>query len=103
MSNSVYILHESSYGQCEQILTKFKKQNGHQITKLSITCSFLELQSPDFAWKFVWTVRTNFDFFFEKQDGRRIAKLIITHSFIVLHTPDFAWKCVWTVPTNYAK
>ena len=28
-------------------------------TKLSITHSFLELQSPDFAWKFVWTVRKN--------------------------------------------
>ena len=30
-------------------------------TKLSITHSFFELQSPDFAWKFVWTVRTNFE------------------------------------------
>ena len=28
-------------------------------TKLSITRSFFELQSPDFAWKFVWTVQTN--------------------------------------------
>ena len=28
-------------------------------TKLSITHSFFELQSPDFAWKFVWSVRTN--------------------------------------------
>ena len=28
-------------------------------TKLSITHLFLELQSPDFAWKFVWTVQTN--------------------------------------------
>ena len=65
------------YGQSEKILTKiwktkwppnqkiehnsliswqnFEKQNGRQITKLSITHSFLELQSPDFAWKFVWT------------------------------------------------
>jgi len=65
------------YGQSEQTLTKiwktkwppnhkiehnsliswqnFEKQNGRQITKLSITRSFLELQSPDFAWKFVWT------------------------------------------------
>ena len=38
-----------------------KKQNGRQIAKLSITHSFLELQSPDFAWKFVWTVQTNFE------------------------------------------
>merc|ERR1719186_1047142 len=28
-------------------------------TKLSITRSFFELQSPDFACKFVWTVQTN--------------------------------------------
>ena len=28
-------------------------------TKLCITRSFLELQSPDFAWQFVWTVWTN--------------------------------------------
>ena len=44
---------------------KFQKQNGRQKTKwppntkLTITHSFLELQSPDFAWKFVWTVQTN--------------------------------------------
>ena len=25
-------------------------------TKLSITCSVFGLQSPDFAWKFIWTV-----------------------------------------------
>ena len=29
--------------------------------KLSITRSFFELQSPDFAWKYVWTVRTNYE------------------------------------------
>ena len=28
-------------------------------TKLSITHSFLELQSPDCAWKFIWTVQKN--------------------------------------------
>ena len=28
-----------------------------QNTKLSITQSFFELQTPDFAWKFVWTVQ----------------------------------------------
>ena len=32
----------------------FKKQNGRQIAKLCITRSFFELQSPNFAWKFVW-------------------------------------------------
>ena len=33
----------------------FEKQNGRQITKLSKTHSFLELQSPDFAWKLILT------------------------------------------------
>ena len=28
--------------------------------KLSITHSFFELQTPDFAWKFVWIFRTNY-------------------------------------------
>ena len=28
-------------------------------TKLSITHSFFELQTPDFAWKFIWTVQPN--------------------------------------------
>ena len=36
-------------------------------TKLNITHSFLELQSPGFAWKFVWTVRTNFEDFFKNK------------------------------------
>ena len=99
-----------------------KKQNGRQITKLSITHSVIWLQSPDFAWKFVWTVRTNLDFFlelqspnfawklvwivrnfFEKQNGRQIAKLSITRSFLELQSPDFAWKFVWTVWTNFDK
>ena len=79
-----------------------KKQNGRQNTKLSITNSFLELQSPDFAWKFVWVDSTNFEFF-EKQNGRQMTKLSITHSFLELQSPDFAWKFIWTVPTNYEK
>ena len=44
------IEHRSLYGQSKQILKKkmknnmaAKKQNGRQIAKLSITCSFLEL------------------------------------------------------------
>ena len=28
-------------------------------TKLNITRSFFELQSPDFAWKFIWTDQPN--------------------------------------------
>ena len=31
-----------------------------QKTKLSISPSFFELQTPNFAWKFVWTIRTNY-------------------------------------------
>ena len=31
-----------------------------EIIKLSITCSFFELETPDFAWKFVRTVRTKY-------------------------------------------
>ena len=76
-----------------------KKQNGRQIAKLSITRSFLELQSPDFAWKFVWTVQTNF----KKQNSRQIAKLFITRSFLELQSPNFAWKLVWIVLTNFEK
>ena len=29
-------------------------------TKLRITHSFFELQTPDFAWKFIWIFRTNY-------------------------------------------
>ena len=29
-------------------------------TKLSITRSFFELETPDFAWKFVWTVQIKY-------------------------------------------
>ena len=56
-------------------------------TKLSITHSFFELQSPDFAWKFVWTVRTKY----------KSTKVLITQPFFELQTPDFAWKFVGTV------
>ena len=31
---------------------------------LSYLVQFFELQTPDFAWKFVWTVPTNYDNFF---------------------------------------
>ena len=32
--------------------------------KSAITQPFFELQTPDFAWKFVWTVPTNYENFF---------------------------------------
>ena len=47
---------------------KYKKQVGHRRTpqapqrantKLSITRSFFELQTADFAWKFIWDVKPN--------------------------------------------
>ena len=45
-----------------------------QNNKLSLTHSFLELHSPYFAWKFVWTVQTNFGIFFKEQNGRQKSK-----------------------------
>ena len=36
-----------------------KKQIGRHIAKLSITHSFLELQTPDFVWKLLWIARRN--------------------------------------------
>ena len=63
----------------------------------AITWPFLELQTPNFAWKFVWTVQTNFEKFLKnkngyQKNGRQIIKLSITHSFLELQTPNFAWK-----------
>ena len=37
-----------------------KKTKWPPNTKLSITHSVLELQSPGFTWKFIWTDQTNF-------------------------------------------
>ena len=59
--------------------------------KLSITISFFELQSPDFAWKFVWTVQT------KVQKVEKSTKVLITQPFFELQDPDFAWKFIWTV------
>ena len=46
-------MHASLYGQSEQN-TKVQKR-----TKVLITQPFFELQTPDFAWKFIWTVKSN--------------------------------------------
>ena len=81
--------------------TEWKRRAQH--TKLSITHSFFELETPDFAWKFVWTIWTIFDKILKKKNGRQITKLSITHSFLELQTPDLAWKFVWTVWTNFDK
>ena len=65
-------------------------------TKLSITSSFFELKSPDFAWKFVWTVRTKY----KSTKVQKSTKVLITQPFFELHTPDCAWKFIWTVQSN---
>merc|ERR1711984_8806 len=67
----------------------------------AITQPFLEPQTPDFAWKFVWTVPTNYEKKFVITYILR--NYAITQPFFELQTPDFAWKFVWTVPTNYEK
>ena len=48
-------MHGNLYVQSEKIM-KTKWPPNH---KLSITHSFLELQTPDFAWMFIWYVPTN--------------------------------------------
>ena len=71
----------------------------------AITQPFFELQTPDFAWKFVWIVQINYKSTkVQKVQKKYIStKVLITQSFFELQTPDLAWKFVWTVPTNYAK
>ena len=103
LSYRLQILHGSSYGQYEQILKSFEKQNGCQKIKWlpnrkiehnsfiswateSIFCMEVCMDSPNFILKS-----------FEKQNGRQIGKLSITRSFLELHSPDFAWKFWWTV------
>ena len=53
-------------------------------TKLSITRSFFELETPDFAWKFVWTVRTKYT--------HKKYKVLITQPFFelqILHESSY--------------
>merc|ERR1712105_447988 len=42
----------------EQV-TKVQKYKKYISTKVLITQPFIELQTPDFAWKFIWTVEPN--------------------------------------------
>ena len=60
-------------------------------TKLSITHPFFELQSPDFAWKFVWTVRTKYKST-KSTKKYKSTKVLITQSIFELQTPDFTRK-----------
>merc|ERR1712105_96018 len=71
----------------------------------AITQPFFELQTPDFAWKFVWTVPTNYKSTkvqkVQKSTKKYIStKVLITQSFLELQTPDFAWKFICTVQPN---
>jgi len=54
--------------------------------KLSITHSFFAVQTPDFAWKFVWIVRKNY----KSTKVQKSTKVLITQQFFELQTPDFA-------------
>ena len=56
LSYRLQILHGSSYGQFKQ---NTKVQKVQKSTKVLITQPFFELQTPDFAWKFIWTVQPN--------------------------------------------
>ena len=42
---------------------KGRKRGGSQ-GRQGVTQPFFELQTPDFAWNFVWTVSTNYEIFF---------------------------------------
>merc|ERR1712020_217842 len=65
----------------------------------AITQPFFELQTPDFAWKFVWIVQVNYKS--TKSTKKYIStKVLITQSFLELQTPDFAWKFICTVQPN---
>ena len=55
MSYRLQILHGSSYGLSNQ-MTKYKSTKS---TKVLITQPSFELQTPDFAWKFIWTDQPN--------------------------------------------
>ena len=41
-------------------LQKYKSTKKYISTKVLITQPFFELQTPDFAWKFLWNVQTNY-------------------------------------------
>ena len=63
-----------------------------------------ELQTPDFAWKFIWTVPKNYENFFGqgRQKGEGVSGISRGNSAIFeLHTPDLAWKFIWVVSTNF--
>ena len=65
----------------------------------AITQPYFELQTPDFALKFVWIVQINYKS--TKSTKKYIStKVLITQSFLDLQTPDFAWKFICNVQPN---
>jgi len=48
-------------------------------TKLTITRSFFELETPDFAWMFMWTVQTKY----------KHEKVLSTHDLVIFCGTDF--------------
>ena len=59
--NLAYINWGEAHSSIRSLVTRGTARNGRgQNTKLSITHSFFELQTPDFAWKFVWIFRKNY-------------------------------------------
>ena len=63
LSFRLQILHGSSYGLSRQIMRFFLghgRQKGGSHRRQGVTQPFFELQTPYFAWKFIWTVPTNY-------------------------------------------
>ena len=57
-------------------------------TKLSITHSFFELQTPDFAWKFVWIVQINYKSTKVQKVQKKVHKYKSTHNSVIFRATD---------------
>ena len=70
-----------------------------QNTKLSITHSFLELQSPDFAWKFIWKVQINY------KSTKKVHKYKSTHNSVIFRATDsrFCMEIHMDSPNKFQK
>ena len=60
-----------------------RRSGTEEFTKLSITRSFFELDTPYFAQEFVWTSQT-------KYKCKKSTKVLITEPFFKLQTSDLA-------------
>ena len=65
-----------------------------------------ELQTPDFAWKFIWTIWTKGIHPKKNLHGTHARKIpwtmeiAITQPFFEPETQDFAWNFVWTIQNS---